>query len=524
MTLRWRLVGALVVLVTVGLGLFGVATYSLYSRSQYDQLDSSLRAAAPQVSRQLEFQASGGLNTPPPGGTVSGGSDSSESGQPGQGLQGGQGGQGGRGPGGPGGTGGGAGGLFSTPGIYGELVASGGSVIDHVQLPTGTSAPVISTAMLARPPTGEAHLYTTGSVSGGDRWRVLVSNSDYAAGAVAVVAVPMSSVESSLHRLVLIELTGAALLLALLIAGAWEVLRRGLLPLERMAGTAGRIAGGDLSQRVEPAETRSEVGRLGLALNTMLDEIESAFQERRATEERLRQFLADASHELRTPLTSIQGFAELFRLGSDHPQVDLPTIMRRIEQESGRMRLLVEDLLLLARLDAPRTPELAPVDLAVLAADACSDAIAAAPGSPVTLLADQPVVVMGDQSHLRQALANLVNNALRHTPEGTAVEVGADLVDGLARLTVRDHGPGLSEEGLGHAFDRFWQEDRSRTGSGAGLGLSIVTAIAQEHGGRAWAANAEGGGAVFTIELPLRGGHSQEPQREFTASAGTLPA
>ena len=511
MTLRWRLVGALVVLVTVGLGLFGVATYSLYSHSQYDQLDQSLRAAAPQVSRQLEFQAGSGFNNPPPGGTVAGGDNGRPAGESRQGPQ------NGRGPGGPGG-------LFSTPGTYGELIAASGTVLDHVQLPTGSQTPVISKTMLSPPAAGQSHIYTTGSVGGDDRWRLLVTNSDYSPGALAVVAVPLTAVASSLHRLILIELAGAAILLALLIAGAWEVLRRGLLPLERMAGTAGRIAGGDLTQRVAPAEARSEVGRLGLALNTMLDEIESAFQERRATEERLRRFLADASHELRTPLTSIQGFAELFRLGADHPQVDLPTIMRRIEQESGRMRLLVEDLLLLARLDAPRTPELVPVDLAVLAADACSDAIAAAPDRPVTLLADQPVVVMGDQSHLRQALANLVNNAIRHTPAGSAIEVGADLVEGTARLTVRDHGPGLSEEALGHAFDRFWQEDRSRTGSGAGLGLAIVTAIAQEHGGRAWADNAEGGGAAFTLELPLRGAHSQEAQGVFPASAGTMPA
>lgn len=516
MTLRVRLVGALVVLVTVGLGLFGIATYSLYSHSQYNQLDAALRSAAPQVARQLEFQAAGGSSTPPPGGIVSGADGDEGAAGATRAAQG--------SPNPNRGDLGGPGGLFSAPGTYGELVGSAGSVIDHVQLPTASRAPLINKTLLTRPAPGHTRLYTTGSVSGTERWRVLVMDSDFAPGAVAVVAVPLSSVESSLHRLILIELAGAAILLALLITGAWEVLRQGLLPLERMADTAGRIAEGDLTQRVEPAESRSEVGRLGLALNTMLDEIESAFRQRRATEERLRRFLADASHELRTPLTSIQGFAELFRLGADHPQVDLPTIMRRIEQESGRMRLLVEDLLLLARLDAPRTPELAPVDLTVLAADACSDAIAAAPERPVTLLADEPVVVMGDQSHLRQALANLVNNAIKHTPETTPIEVGTDLADGAALITVRDHGPGLDEDALTHAFDRFWQADRSRTGAGAGLGLAIVTAIAHEHGGRAWAANAPDGGAVFTIELPLQGAHSQPSQGVFTASLGTVKA
>jgi two-component system, OmpR family, sensor kinase len=515
MTLRWRLVGALVVLVIVGLGLFGIATYSLYSRSQYDQLDAGLRAAAPQVAHQLEFQAAGRSSTPPPGGIVSG---ADGDGQPAGATQAGPGSPNpSRDPGGPGG-------LFSAPGTYGELVGSTGAVLDHVQLPTDSHAPVITKALLTRPAPGRADLYTTGSVSGTERWRVLVMDSDFAPGAVAVVAVPLSSVESSLHRLILIELAGAAILLALLIAGAWEVLRRGLLPLERMAGTAGRIAEGDLTQRVEPAESRSEVGRLGLALNTMLEEIESAFHQRRATEERLRRFLADASHELRTPLTSIQGFAELFRLGADHPQVDLPTIMRRIEEESGRMRLLVEDLLLLARLDDPRPPELAPVDLTVLAADACSDAIAAGPDRQVTLLADEPVVVMGNQSHLRQALANLVSNAIKYTPPTTPIEVGTDLADRAALVTVRDHGPGLDEDALTHAFDRFWQADRSRTGAGAGLGLAIVTAIAQEHGGRAWAVNAPDGGAVFTIELPMPRGHSQVSPGVFTASFGTVKA
>ena len=183
----------------------------------------------------------------------------------------------------------------------------------------------------------------------------------------------------------------------MLAVGSWLILRRGLRPLEHMATSARSITAGDLSQRVAPADGRSEVGQLGLALNTMLGEIEAAFAERDATEQRLRQFLADASHELRTPLTSIQGFAELFRLGGDKDHVDLAIILRRIEEESARMKVLVEDLLLLARLDETRPVERAPVDLAVLAADACSDAVAADPGRPVTLDASGPVIVLGDE-------------------------------------------------------------------------------------------------------------------------------
>ncbi len=214
----------------------------------------------------------------------------------------------------------------------------------------------------------------------------------------------------------LIAVGSAGGLLVLLGLGAWLILRHGLRPIEQMATTARSITAGALDQRVTPDDPNSEVGQLGLAINTMLSELEDAFRERDETEQRLRQFLADASHELRTPLTSIQGFAELFRLGADDQEhVDLPVIMRRIEEESARMKTLVEDLLLLARLDQTRETERVPVDLAVLAADACSDAVAAAPDRPVTLDAPEPVVVLGDRDHLRQAIANLVTNALRHT-------------------------------------------------------------------------------------------------------------
>jgi two-component system OmpR family sensor kinase len=303
--------------------------------------------------------------------------------------------------------------------------------------------------------------------------------------------------------LVAIEGASAGVLLALLGTGSWFILRRGLHPLEVMATTARSITAGDLSQRVEPSESTTEVGQLGLALNTMLGEIEEAFREREATEFRLRQFLADASHELRTPLTSIQGFAELYRLGGDQEHVDQPTNFRRIEEESARMKTLVEDLLLLARLDQTRPTQRVPVDLTVLAADACSDAVAAAPDRSVSLVAPDPVVVQGDGDHLRQAIGNLVANALRHTPAGTPLEVSATLEGGTAVVRVRDHGPGLGEAALEHAFDRFWQADEARVGSGAGLGLSIVAGIAGEHGGTATTANAPGGGAMFTITLPM---------------------
>jgi two-component system, OmpR family, sensor kinase len=294
-------------------------------------------------------------------------------------------------------------------------------------------------------------------------------------------------------------------LLAGLGGGAWLILRRGLRPLEEMAATATAITGGDLSRRVEPADDRTEVGQLGLALNTMLDDIEQSFRQRDATEARLRQFLADASHELRTPLTSIQGFAELFRLHEGRDDLDLATILSRIEGESDRMRRLVEDLLLLARLDQTRPPAAQPVDLAVIAADACTDATARDPERSISLHAPEPVVVRGDPDHLRQALTNLLANAAVHTPPGTAVDVGVRVDGPWASVWVRDHGPGLDDHALAHAFDRFWQADAARAGAGSGLGLSIVAAIVAEHGGQAGAANAPGGGAAFTIHLPVDG-------------------
>jgi two-component system OmpR family sensor kinase len=177
-------------------------------------------------------------------------------------------------------------------------------------------------------------------------------------------------------------------------------------------------------------------------------------------------------------------------------------ILRRIEQESARMRTLVDDLLLLARLDETRPPASEPVDLAVLAADACSDAAAVAPDRTITLDAGHPVVVRGDRDHLRQAIANMVTNALKHTPTGTPLDVAAAVTDGHAVVSVRDHGDGLDDDARAHVFDRFWQADEARAGTGAGLGLAIVAAIAGEHGGEATAANADGGGAIFSLVLP----------------------
>ena len=499
MTLRLRLVAGLVILVLTGLAIFGVSTYTLYARSQYSRLDEQLRNSVPSAACQL-FTANnfggpdcGRGNLPAPYGTYAA--------------------------------------LISLDGA--AVTDVDGDVIKPVSFPASTNAPQLP-SVIADPGERRSRLFSTGSAGGGSgEWRVSVSqafigSSTSAVRTLLVVAIPTTEVTDSLRRLILIEGSAAGGLLIILATGSWLILRRGLRPLEQMATSTRSITAGDLSHRVEPSDGRSEVGQLGLAMNTMLSELEVAFQERDATELRLRRFLADASHELRTPLTSIQGFAELFRLGADHPDLDLPIVMRRIEQESARMKVLVDDLLMLARLDQPRPTEPAPVDLAVLCADACSDAHAIAPARQVSLVAPEPVVINGDGNHLRQAVANLVMNAVRHTPDGTTIEVSARFIDRQAVITVRDHGQGLDPSALGHAFDRFWQADSARVGTGSGLGLAIVESIAHEHGGTATAANAVDAtgtvtGAVFTISLPL-GNRPPRIQSELPGSPAPGPS
>src|ERR1044071_7616502 len=227
-------------------------------------------------------------------------------------------------------------------------------------------------------------------------------------------------------------MTAAAAVLLFLALLSLAVVRLGLLPLERIAATAGDIAGGDLSQRVEPAEPDTEIGRLGLALNAMRTQIETAFAERAASEDRLRRFVADASHELRTPLTAIRGYAELFRRGAAERPEDLARAMRRIEDEAARMGLLVDDLLLLARLDQGRPLDRGPVDLVAVAGDALAALSALDPDRPVTFEHPDHLVISGDEARIRQVAGNLVTNARIHTPDGTGVHVRLRTSDGQA--------------------------------------------------------------------------------------------
>jgi len=323
-----------------------------------------------------------------------------------------------------------------------------------------------------------------------------------------VVAIPLLDYAATLHSLVFVEvLVSVIVLFGVAVLALWLV-RVGLRPLEGIGTTAGAIAAGDLTRRVEPADERTEIGRLGIALNAMLAQIEAAFEERRASERRLRRFVADASHELRTPLTSIRGYAELFRRGADSRPEDLAKSMQRIEAEAARMGVLVDDLLLLARLDQGRPLDREPVDVGRVAAEAVESARAIEPDRPIDLFVDGPVEMTGDQSRLRQVLDNLLDNARVHTPAGTPIQVRVESHDHEIRLSVADGGPGLADGVAGRVFERFYRGDpaRSRTTGGAGLGLSIVAAIVHAHGGSVTAANAKAGGAAFEIRLPVRGG------------------
>jgi two-component system OmpR family sensor kinase len=321
---------------------------------------------------------------------------------------------------------------------------------------------------------------------------------------ITIVAIPLSEVKQTLNRLLLVEALVIAGVLAALGISAFFVVRLGLRPLTRMEVTAGEIAAGELSRRVSPASPRTEVGRLGLALNAMLDRLEEAFAERQASEDRLRKFLADASHELRTPLASIRGYAELFRMGATRDEAGTEMAMRRIEDESTRMGVLVEDLLTLARLD--EAPELGrqPVDLALLASDAVHDARATAPERTIELSAPPEAIVSGDSHALRQVLANLLRNSLVHTPAGTPIEVSVREDLRAVTVTVRDHGPGLPDTSQEQLFGRFWRAEggRERGKAGAGLGLAIVRSLIDAHHGRISAHNAPGGGAAFVVTLP----------------------
>jgi signal transduction histidine kinase len=321
---------------------------------------------------------------------------------------------------------------------------------------------------------------------------------------ILVIARPDSAVSSQVRGLVAAELITGAILLALLAVGGRWLISRGLAPLDRMASTADMITSrGDLTARMPDPGDHAEAGRLAAAINTMLDRIQQAFRARYESEQKVRQFAADASHELRTPLTTIRGYAELYRQGALGPD-RLPNAMRRIEQEAHRMSSLVAELLELARLDRNSSLDLTETDLSALVADAVADAQAVEPRRPVSARTPASLVVVADEPRIRQVLANLLGNVREHTAPDTPVAVRLSEAGQGALLEVTDAGEGMDAEAAARAFDRFYRSGHNgKDAHGSGLGLSIVQAIAAAHGGHAMLKSAPGVGTSVQVWIPF---------------------
>jgi two-component system, OmpR family, sensor kinase len=457
MTLRARLTLALVILMAAGLLAADAATYASFRSFLIRRVDQQLAAARVPAAYVLNEELGPEPNRPGPPNTQL-----------------------------PNGT-------------YVAYVEPSGTLHDKVITYGGTTP---AKPVLPDQPGGDP--FTTGSIGGGPRYRVQYTPLEQ--GGFLIVGIPLTEVTQTLGRLLALASIVTVLVLLAMAGVSWYTVRRELRPLEEIEATAGAIAAGDLSRRVEETDRRTEVGRLGSSLNVMLGRIEGAMEEVRASESSLRRFLADASHELRTPLTSIRGYAELFRRGAVHDPDDTALAMRRIEQESERMGLLVEDLLFLARSGQGRPIAHEPVDLASVVADAVHDARTVDPDRPIGLTAPSRLEVLGDEPRLRQVLANLLSNALIHTPAETAVAVSLVEEDEEAVVEVRDQGPGLDAIEAAQVFDAFYRADpvreRREGNEGTGLGLAIVAAIAEAHGGSARVVSAPGEGAAFEVRLP----------------------
>jgi two-component system, OmpR family, sensor kinase len=537
MSLRLRILLSVVVLVLVGLLVADAVTYVSLRSFLLRRVDQQLTDARSPALHALNESSTGSpsqLNSPPGGGP-------------------------GAGPNFP-------------PGTYAALLNASGKTLEAVGFTyggTSTSKPKLSVALVrAATAHGGQSFASVGSTdNGGVGYRVLAWQPLSVGGAAqtaytVVVAIPLTDLSGTLQRLLLVEvLVTVGVLLGLAVL-AWWLVRREMRPLEDMAVTAGAIAAGDLSERVGRADSATEVGRLGLALNAMLAQIEQAFARRQASEDALRRFLAQASHELRTPLASIRGYSELFRRGAKDRPEDLELAMRRIEQEAARMGVLVEELLLLARLDEGRPLERAPVDLARVAADAVADARITDPGRSISCDAPVPVVVIGDDPRLRQVATNLVTNAVRHAGPNAGVWVSVRADGDWAELEVRDDGVGIAADVAERVFEPFYtgaeaasgdwgagsgprdvQAVADETPGGApadaavsadgdvvrdraagpglpknttGLGLAIALSIARAHGGSIDLETSPGQGTRFVVRLPLE---KAEPAVECSAAA-----
>lgn len=496
-TLRARLVVALVVLAAVGLTAVGAASVWLLQRSLIARVDEQLMGVGREWLRPAAIHSRQGTF----GGVRPG-------------------------PGGP-----------RVPTDFRiVLLDNQGRQVGSFGRPADEGAPALP--LLDRPAVLErAGLpFTVPDTDGDGRWRVRAlagdgSRATAGPNRTAVVAMSLDTVDTTVDRLLVIELVVGVLVLAGLGGLTWWVVRVGIRPLTRIERTAEAIAGGDLDRRVEGADPRTETGRVATALNTMVGRLGAALRQRTESEGRLRRFVGDASHELRTPLTSIRGFAELYRKGGARSKEDVDRMMGQIETEAVRMGRLVDDLLLLARLDSERPLDLTEVDLGALAAEAVHDVRLVEAGAQggeagaheVALSAAAGVHLLGDAGRLRQVVTNLLTNAVRHTPPGTAIRVTVSLApagDGrpasragrapapgtpVAVLEVADAGPGIPLDQAPYVFDRFYRADpsRARKGGGTGLGLAITAAIVEAHQGCVELHTAPGKGARFRVMLPL---------------------
>lgn len=369
-----------------------------------------------------------------------------------------------------------------------------------------TDPPKIPTSVLTKASQrnpGQPLLFTTSSTNGDEQWRVSIRPARFGSQSTTVVtAINLRQADKSLMHIRRVQIISTLLvLIALGIVGFW-VMRLGVRPVADMAEASKVVAEGDLTHRVEYTDERTEAGTLGSAFNTMLDRIKTSFDEKEQTEQRLRQFAADASHELRTPLTSIQGLSELWLQGGLQSENELRDAMERIHSEAIDMSALVNDLLLLVRLD-----EHAPIEKRDVALDQCVGEVVdhfkqAHPNRTVTFTAT-PVVLAVAETQIRAAIQNLLTNVGKHTAETDACDVSVAADDNNVTITVTDHGPGMSEETASHVFERFYRADPSRHGLGGGLGLSIVDSVAKAHGGEANVTSEKGKGSTFVITLPL---------------------
>jgi len=513
-SLRLRLLLATSAILVVALVAADVGTYAALERFLYNQTDQSLQQAHASVEASVTGQEPGPESHGPepegaPGGGVTSGAGAFCPEFEGMSVQ--------------------DHGL--QPGTVIEVLSSKGKDLYRCAVPilgsNATTYPVLPAhitgfAYRATDPNEFVTYFTAPPTSGDDgfRARASVLRAGPAKGDQLVVAVPLGSTVDILGRLRLLELaiTSAAVVGSLLIV-LWS-LRHFLRPLRQIEQTAEEIAGGNFGERVPGDAARTEVGQVARALNVMLERVEETVSELRESETRMRRFVADASHELRTPIAAVSAYAELFERGADQRPEDLARVIRGIRLESARMGHLVDDLLLLARLDEGRPLEHRPVDLTRLAADAVETSAALGPQWPVRLMAARPVEVVGDELRLRQVLDNLLANARTHCPAGTEVTVTVSEMQGRATVEVADNGPGLSAEDAARIFDRFYRADpsRSRAQGGAGLGLSIVSSIVGAHGGTVAAAPRPGGGSLFTMVIP-RGGSPVPDETQLSEGA-----